>query len=121
VASIRPRPYFTPGKDPVLILQEAGWVPGLVWTGAKNLAPTGIRSPDRPARSHSLYRLSYRAHSGYNTTIILSNLCKKDQQNSHSFVKALIQLYIIYWKNIYLNLCINYTSAHFVGSSYIRA
>ena len=27
--------------------------------GAKNLAPTGIRSPDRPARSESLYRLSY--------------------------------------------------------------
>ena len=24
--------------------------------------PTGIRSPDRPARSQSLYRLSYRAH-----------------------------------------------------------
>ena len=28
--------------------------------GAENLAPTGIRSPDRPARSESLYRLSYR-------------------------------------------------------------
>ena len=30
--------------------------PGQVWTGAKNLAATGIRSPDRPARSKSLYR-----------------------------------------------------------------
>jgi hypothetical protein len=28
---------------------------------AENLAPTGIRSPDRPARSQSLYRLSYPA------------------------------------------------------------
>jgi len=29
-----------------------GWVgPRPVWTGAENLAPTGIRSPDRPARS----------------------------------------------------------------------
>ena len=27
--------------------------------GAENLAPTGIRSADRPARSESLYRLSY--------------------------------------------------------------
>jgi hypothetical protein len=27
--------------------------------GSKNLAPTGIRSPDRPALSESLYRLSY--------------------------------------------------------------
>ena len=30
------------------------WVPGPVWTGAENLDPTGIRSPDRPARSQSL-------------------------------------------------------------------
>ena len=29
---------------------------------AENLALTGIRSPDRPARSQSLYRLSYPAH-----------------------------------------------------------
>jgi hypothetical protein len=58
-----PRPgRFTPGKDPVPIVQEAGWVPGPVWTDAENLASTGIRSPDRPARSQSLYRLSYRSH-----------------------------------------------------------
>ena len=52
---------FTPGKDPDPIVQEAGWVPGPVWTGTENLAPppTAIRSPDRPARSESLYRLSY--------------------------------------------------------------
>jgi hypothetical protein len=36
-----------PGKDPVPIVQEAGWAPGPVWTGAENLVPTGIRSPDR--------------------------------------------------------------------------
>jgi hypothetical protein len=40
---------FTPGKDPVPIVQEAGWAPRPVWTGAENLAYTGIRSPDRPA------------------------------------------------------------------------
>jgi len=38
------------GKDPVFIIREAGWAPGPVWTGAENLAPTGIRSPDRPTR-----------------------------------------------------------------------
>ena len=52
---------LNPGKDPVPIVEEAGWAPGPVWTGAEKLAPTGIRSPDRPARSQSLYRLSYRA------------------------------------------------------------
>jgi hypothetical protein len=50
---------FTPAKDPVPIVQEAGWAPGPVWTFMKNLAPTRIRSPDRPARSQPLYRLSY--------------------------------------------------------------
>ena len=39
-----------------------GWVgPRTVWTGAENLAPTGIRSPDRPAHSQSLYQLRYPA------------------------------------------------------------
>jgi len=56
---VTPRPLFTPGKDPVTIIQEAGWAPGPVWTGAENLASTGIRSPDRPARSQSL---RYPAH-----------------------------------------------------------
>jgi len=60
--SFTPRPLFTPGKDPVPIVQEAGWAPGPVWTGTENIASTGIRSPDRPARSQSLYWLSYPAH-----------------------------------------------------------
>ena len=58
-----PRPLFTSGKDPVPSVQEAGWAPGPVWTVAEKLAHTGIRAPDRPARSQSLYRLSYRAHT----------------------------------------------------------
>jgi len=44
VVSSMPRPHFTPGKDPVPIVQEAGWVPGPVWTGGKTFVPTGIRS-----------------------------------------------------------------------------
>jgi hypothetical protein len=61
--SVTPRLLFTPGKDPISIVQEAGWVLGPVWTGAEYLAPTGIWSPDRPARSQSLYRLRYPAHT----------------------------------------------------------
>jgi hypothetical protein len=56
VFSTTPRPLY-PRKDPAPIVQEAGWAPGPVWTCVKNLASTGIRSPDRPARSQSLYRL----------------------------------------------------------------
>jgi hypothetical protein len=46
-------------KKPVPIVQEAVWATETVWTGVENIAPTGIRSPDRPACSQSLYRLSY--------------------------------------------------------------
>ena len=34
-----------PRKDPVPIVQEVGWTPRPFWTGAENLATTGIRSP----------------------------------------------------------------------------
>ena len=50
-----------PGKDPVLILQEVGWAPRPVWTGGKS-RPHRDSISDRPARSQSLYRLSYPAH-----------------------------------------------------------
>ena len=39
-----------PGKDPVPILQEAGWALGPVWTGEKS-RPHRDSIPDRPARS----------------------------------------------------------------------
>ena len=50
VVSSRPRPHFTPGKDPVPILHETGWAPRPVWTGGK---PRSHRDsiPDRPAPS----------------------------------------------------------------------
>jgi len=52
----RPGRSLPPEKDPVPIVQEAEWAPGMVWTGVENLAPhTGIRSSDRPARSQSLF------------------------------------------------------------------
>jgi len=52
---------FTPGKYTVPIVQEGGWASGPVWTGAENLAPTRIRSPDRPARSdYAIRPLSIR-------------------------------------------------------------
>ena len=50
---------FTLGKDPVPIVQEDEWALEQVWIGAENLAPTGIRSPDLPARSESLYWLRH--------------------------------------------------------------
>jgi len=60
VVSSTPRPHFTPGKDPVPILQKAGWASGPVWTGGKS-RPYRDSVPERPAHSQSLYRLSHRA------------------------------------------------------------
>ena len=61
MVSSTPRPHFTSGKDPVPILQEAGWAPGPVWAGGKS-RPHRDSIPDHPARSQSLYRLGYPAH-----------------------------------------------------------
>jgi hypothetical protein len=66
-----PQPLSTPRKELVPTVQETGWAPEPVWTGAENLAPTGIRSPDHPACSQSLYRLSYPAHVYINKVIKL--------------------------------------------------
>ena len=57
----RPGRTLPPGKEPVPILQEAGWAPGPVWKGGKS-RPHRDSIQDRPARSQSLYRLSYPAH-----------------------------------------------------------
>ena len=52
VVSSTYRPHFTPGKDPVPVLQETGWVPGPVSTGGKS-RPRRDSISDRP--SHSRY------------------------------------------------------------------
>jgi hypothetical protein len=88
--SVTPRQLFIPGKDPVPIVQEAGWAPGLVWTGAEYLAPTRIRSADRPARSQSLYRLSYLADS-------VNVLCQYFSKHSRKATKHVTQNVRVWW------------------------
>ena len=76
MVSSTPRPYFTPGKDPVPIVQEAGWASGPVWTGGKS-RPTGI---------HKL--------SGYSMKFSVTS------QNWHVFRESKdIQKLQILWKN----------------------
>ena len=57
--SPRPGP-FTPGSDPVPIVQQGGWAPRPVWTAAQNLAPSSFRTPDLQTHNESLY---HRRHS----------------------------------------------------------
>jgi hypothetical protein len=62
-----PRPgHFTPGKQTRYpFYRRLGGPQG--WSGRlrKISTPPGIQSPDRPARSESLYRLSYRGPQQY--------------------------------------------------------
>ena len=59
-SAARPGRTFAPRKDPVPIVQEAGWATGPVWKGGK-FRPHRDSIPDRSARSQ--YRLSYLAHN----------------------------------------------------------
>jgi hypothetical protein len=57
---------LAPGKTQYTLYRG---LDGPVWTCAENLAHTGILSPDRPARSESLYRLCYPGRPNGNTRI----------------------------------------------------
>jgi hypothetical protein len=66
--STKPRPgRFTSGKDPVPIVP--------VWMGADNLAFTGIRSPDRSARSESIYRPRYSGPFSKSSAVYYTGTC----------------------------------------------
>ena len=88
-SAARPGLHFTPGKNPVPILQEAGWAPGPVWTGGRS-RPHRYSIPDRPARSQSLYRLSYPAHrndgnkSNYTGDVILLCVIERTYTDKHT-------------------------------------
>jgi len=97
VISSTPRPHFTPGKDPVSILQEDDWAPGSLWTGGKS-RPHRDSIPDRPARSQSLYRLSY---------IRVSNKIKKKRQRQKLITEVHICLSPVILLNI-IKMCILY-------------
>ena len=65
-------------RERVSILLVAGWAPWTVWMSAENLIPTGIRSPDHPARNESLHQLSYPRHTFLYlpSNIIISNILR---------------------------------------------
>jgi len=99
VVSSTPRPHFTSGKDPVPILQEAGWAPGPVLMGGKS-RPHRDSIPDRPARSQSLYRLSYRAH---NWARYFHKCTNTFTWNTHNSSQTLIEN-CFSWRVFFLNL-----------------
>ena len=93
VVSSTPRPHFTPRKDPVPIIQKAGWAPGSVWTGGKS-RPHRDLIPDRPAHSQSLYRLSYPVYKWEPWT--KSNLYREIGRCRCRFSLQLFRLWIVF-------------------------
>ena len=83
VVSSTPRAHYNPGKDPVPIVQEAGWTPGPVWTGGIS-RPHRDSIPDRPARSQSLYRLSYPAHNSSSSNSSSSSSNNNNNNNNNN-------------------------------------
>src|SRR5215472_14194103 len=75
-----------PGKTRYPLCRRLGGPQGRSGRVRKNLAPTGIRSPDRPAHSQSLYRLSYRSPvfgAVWITTVLLQQLyCNNNNNNN---------------------------------------
>jgi hypothetical protein len=73
---------FTLGNDMIPTVQEAGWPPTVGLDRYGNISPTGIRSPDRPARiAQSLYRLRYPSGNSGDTFQLY--LLHKTRKNLH--------------------------------------
>jgi hypothetical protein len=60
--SLTPWPLFTPEKEQVPIVQEAGWAPDPVWTGAENLASRRDSIPG-PSNILSKAAIKYRTQN----------------------------------------------------------
>jgi hypothetical protein len=59
VGNARPRPLYPLERGPVPILLDTGWPQGRSGLVGNISLPTVFRTPNRPFRSESLYRLSY--------------------------------------------------------------
>ena len=70
VFNTTPRPLYPRERPDTHCI--GGWLaPRPVGTDAKNFAPARVRSPDRPARSESLYRLSYPGPPCLNVVMLI--------------------------------------------------
>ena len=99
MVSSRPRPHFTPGKDPVPILQEAGWASGPVWTGGKT-RPHRDSNPDRPARSS--VAIPTELPGPYIYIYNIDNICN------------IMYIYNIGWKQLFLYINQNHILREYI-------
>jgi hypothetical protein len=120
VVKATPRPLYSRERDPIPIPQGPGWAPGSVLTGAENLAPSRIRSPDRsnprrgeifrarPDRSWSSPSLSYNGYRGPWMLTVHPHLVLRLRMSTVTSAPLLCQSWYVmvrlfplpYWMNI---------------------
>jgi len=100
---VMPRPLFAPGKDPVPVVQEAGWAPGPVWTGAENLAslpgfdtrtvqPVASRYTDWATRPFNIMRTRHNIMLYWHCLFCCTQINRRLSPNVHKFVNTEILL-----------------------------
>ena len=91
-SALRPGRSLPPGKTRYPLYRRLGGSQGRSEHVRKISPPTGIRSPDRPARSQSLCRLRYPAHSKQKASCksVKSTLRKQSAWNDVTFCQQSI-------------------------------
>jgi hypothetical protein len=85
-----PGRFLPPGKTRYPLYRRLGGPKGRSGQVRKISPPTGIRSPDRQARSQSLYRLSYPSHCyQYNSCIFIHRVdtCNRTSDSRTYFIR----------------------------------
>ena len=118
VVNATPRPLY-PRERPGTYC-TGGWVgPRAGLDGCGKTAPTGIRSPDRPARNESLYRLSYRCSQTLGVEGLKNRIKPADiQTNQKRYLY--VQPYLIYhlvWFQSHVKMT-RMHNCHRTGESY---
>ena len=75
------RPLFTPGKDSVPFVQEAGWAPGSVWTGTENLAPPSGFDPRTVQPVANRYTDWATGHTNFKNTELYALIWRYMEEN----------------------------------------
>ena len=87
MVSSTPWPNFTPGKDPVLILQEAGWAPRAGMDGRKISFLAGLDpGPSNPSQELYRYEVNGKGQIGLNHPLIYINLFPHSHPSLFLFV-----------------------------------
>jgi hypothetical protein len=103
-----PRPLYSRERDLAPIVSRQGGPSRACLDGCGKSRPTGIPSPDRPARSESLYRLSYRGprarvfdpFNNNNIFIIIINLCEFKTRHTGCNVEGIPARVYLHWRHV---------------------